>query len=84
MAQRKGLEATDFTATTNNLLHSLFTQCWITLNGTTLTPMSDLYEYRYSLDTLVTYGSDQAIWHLTSGFLYLDSEDLQPCESTTA
>jgi hypothetical protein len=32
------LDSTDFTATANNLLHSLFTQCSITLNGTTGTP----------------------------------------------
>ena len=38
-ADGKDLDATDFTATANNLLHSLFTQCLITLNGT-ITPTS--------------------------------------------
>ena len=33
----KDLDSADFTATANNLLHSLFTQCSITLNGTTIT-----------------------------------------------
>jgi hypothetical protein len=45
-ADGKGLEATDFTGATNNFLHSLFTQCSITLNGTKFTPLTDLYEYR--------------------------------------
>ena len=48
------LDSTDFTSTANNLLHSLFTQCSITLNGTTITPMSDLYQYRPYLETLLT------------------------------
>jgi hypothetical protein len=37
-ADRKDLDATDFTARTNNLLHSLFTQCSISLNGVNITP----------------------------------------------
>jgi hypothetical protein len=36
-ADGKDLESTDFTATVNNLLHSLITQCSISLNGTTIT-----------------------------------------------
>jgi hypothetical protein len=41
----KDLEGTDFTAATNNFLYSFFTQCSISLNGTTITPTSDLYQY---------------------------------------
>jgi len=44
-ADGKDLDSTDFTATANNLLHTVFPQCWITLNGTTITPKSDLYQY---------------------------------------
>jgi hypothetical protein len=36
-ADGKDLDATHFTDKANNLLHSLFTQCSITLNGTTIT-----------------------------------------------
>jgi len=37
---------TDFTAVTNNLLHSLFSQCSIALNGTLITQAEELYNYR--------------------------------------
>ena len=47
----KDLDSTDVTATANNLLHSLITQCSITLNGTTIAPLSDLYQYRSYLET---------------------------------
>jgi hypothetical protein len=78
------LDTTDFTATAKNLLHSLFTQCSITLNGTTITPTSDLYQYRSYLKTLLTYGRDVATSHLTNSFWYLDSGDLQACDPTVA
>jgi hypothetical protein len=53
-ADGKDLESTDFNATANNLLHSLLTQSSITLNGKTITPTSDLYQYRSYLETLLT------------------------------
>ena len=64
----KALEDTDYTAETNNFLHSLFSECSLTLNGTTITQTTDLYQYRSYLETLLTYGSDAAISHLTNGF----------------
>jgi hypothetical protein len=48
------LEASDHTAVTNNFLHSLFSQCTITLNGVTITPAAGLYGYRAYLETLLT------------------------------
>ena len=42
-ADGKDLDSIDFIATANNLIHSPFTQCSITLNGTTITHWSDLY-----------------------------------------
>ena len=45
-ANGKDLEATELTGATNNFLHSLFNQCSITLNGTTITPSTDLHQYR--------------------------------------
>ena len=37
------LDATNYTAVTNNFLHSLSSQCIITLNGVTITPAAELY-----------------------------------------
>ena len=46
------LDNTDFTAGTNNFLHSLFSQCSISLNGTPITNATDLYNYRAYLETV--------------------------------
>jgi len=56
-ADWQDLSTTNFTATANNLLHLLFTKCSITMNGTTITQTSDLYQYRSYLKTLLTYGN---------------------------
>jgi hypothetical protein len=79
----RDLDATDFTAGTNKLLHSLFSQCSIYLNGVNITPAADLYHYRAYLETLLTYGSDAANMHLTTAAWYLDSGDLA-CDPTSA
>jgi len=76
-ADGKDLDSTNFTVTANNLLNSLFTQCLITLNGTTITHTSDLYQYRSYLERLLTYGRDAATSHLTNSFWYPDSGDFQ-------
>ena len=39
----KDLDASNFTAGTNSFLHSLFSQCSISLNGVNITPASELY-----------------------------------------
>ena len=80
----KSLEETDYIAVTNNFLHSLFSQCSLTLNGTTITKTTELYQYRSYLETLLTYGSDAATSHLTNGFWYLETGDLQTCDPTKA
>jgi hypothetical protein len=76
------LEASDHTAVTNSFLHSLFSQCTITLNGVTITPAAGLYGYRAYLETLLTYGSDSAASLLTNAFWYLDNGDTQPNDPT--
>jgi len=48
------LTATDYTAGINNFLHSLFSQCIISLNGTQITQATELYNYRVYIDTLLT------------------------------
>jgi len=50
----KDYDATDFTAVTNNFLHSLFSECYIALNGTAITQSGELYHYRSYLKTLLT------------------------------
>jgi len=41
------LTDTDYTAGINNFLHSLFSQCSISLNGTQITQATELFEYNY-------------------------------------
>jgi hypothetical protein len=78
------LDATDFTTRTNNLLHSLFSQCSVALNGTTISPATDLCNYRFFFETILSYGSDASASLLTNAFLYLDYGDLVPCDPTAA
>ena len=40
------LDMTDTTAMTNNLLHSLFSRCTVTLNGVPVTQSHEHYNYR--------------------------------------
>ena len=82
MANGTDLDETDFTGVTNNLLHSLFSQCTIVLNGETVTPAAENNNYRAYLETILTYGVDAAVSHLTNGFWYLDDGDLLPCDPT--
>jgi len=58
------LTDTDYTAGINNFLHSLFSQCRISLNGTQITQATELYNLRAYLETLLTYGNDAADSHL--------------------
>jgi len=83
-ADGTALDNTDFTAVTNNFLHSLFSQCSIALNGKLITQAAELYNYRSFFETVLTYGSDAAASHLTNGFWYLDDGDLLPCDPTAA
>ena len=76
------LNPSDFTGVTNSLLHSLFGQCTIALNGETVTPAVDYYNNRAFFETILTYASDAAVSHLTNGFWYLDDGDLLPCDPT--
>lgn len=56
----------------NNLLHSLFSQCSIALNGKSITPSEDDYHYRAYIETLLNYGNDASLTHLSTVFWYLD------------
>ena len=62
------LPETDYTAVVNNLLHSLFSQCTIYLNGTQITQATELYPYRAYIESHSTYGNDAANSQLTMPF----------------
>ena len=53
LGEGKDLDAADFTAVTNNFLHSLYSQCSSALNGVPITQASELYQYRSNLKTLL-------------------------------
>ena len=78
-ADGKDLNAEDFTAVTNNFLHSLFSQCTIYLNGVPITQSSQHYNYRSTLETLLSYGNDAVHSHLTNAFWYPDTGDMSAC-----
>jgi len=73
---------TDYTTGINNLLHSLFSQCSISLNGTQITQDTYLYNYRAYLETLLTYGSDAAESHLKNALWYLDTGNMKGGDTT--
>jgi len=80
----RNLDNTDFTAVTNNFLHSLFSQCSIALNGVTITQATKLKNSFSFFETILTYGSDARASHLTNAFCYLDDGDLLPYDPTAA
>jgi hypothetical protein len=72
------LDTSDHTAGVNNFLHSLFSQCTITLNCVNKTESGDHYNYRAYLETLLTYGVDASLSHLTNSYWYKDVWDMLP------
>jgi len=78
------VDVSDHTSFTNNLLHSLFSQCNVVLIGTKITQSSEHYNYRSYFETLLTYGTDAAATHLTNACWYRDTGDMLLCDPTTA
>ena len=78
------VDVSDHTGVTNNLLHSLFSQCTVVLNGTTITQSSENYNYRSYLETLLIYDTDAAATHLTNAYWYRDTSVMLPCDPTSA
>jgi len=66
LSSGNNVDVSDLTGVTNNLLPSLFSQCTVVLNGTTITQSSEHYNYRSYLETLLTHGTDAAATHLTN------------------
>jgi hypothetical protein len=81
-ADGTALEASYYTAEVKNFLHSIFSQCNISLNGVNTTPSSDKYQYRTYFETLLGFGSDAADTHLTNRYWYLDNGNLRACDPT--
>ena len=59
-------------ALVNLLLHSLFSQVHVSLNGTLISNSTNTYPYRAMLKTLLSYGSDAKTLQLTSKMYYKD------------
>jgi hypothetical protein len=78
------LDNSNYTAAVNNKLHSLFEQCNVSLNNTSITPSLDNHNYHSYFETLLTYGSDAASSHLTNSYWYLDTGDVLTCDPTAA
>ena len=71
------LDETEYTAGNNNLLHSLFSQCSISLNGSQITQASEHCGFRAYLESLLTYGNDAAESHLRMAYWELDEGDFK-------
>ena len=69
------LDANDPVGPVNLLLHSLFSQVDISLNGTQVTTSTNTYPYRAMLETLLSYGGDAKKSQLTSALYYHDQAD---------
>ena len=57
----------------NNVIHSLFNQCSVSLNDTLITPSSNNYHYKAYLETLLNYGTDAKNTHLMLRGFELDT-----------
>ena len=55
----------------------------MSLNGTTITQATELYNYRSLPETLLTYGNDAATTHLTNAMWILDG-NLDACDPSAA
>ena len=75
----KDYDAKDFSSVTNNFLHSLFSQCSVSI-----TPASGHYNCRTYLETLLTYGQDAAMSHLTNSMFHLVTGDMLAADPTVA
>ena len=66
------LTADSTAAPVNQLLHSMFAQVDISLNGTLISSSTNTYAYRAILETLLSYGEDAKKSQLTCELFYKD------------
>ncbi len=57
----------------NLMLHSLFSQVDVSLNGKTITPSTNTYPYKAYISTLLSYGREAKLSQLTSALWYRDT-----------
>lgn len=60
----------------NNMLHSLFRQVNVNLNGKNINSTDGNYSYRAYLETLLNFGEDASRTHLELSGYYTDSQNL--------
>ena len=66
------LDVNNTVAPVNLMLHSMFSQVDISLNGTLISSSTNTYPYRAMLETLLSYGEDAKKSQLTSELFYKD------------
>ena len=71
-ANNENLPAESTAAPINQLLHSMFSQVDISLNGTLISSSTNTYAYRAMLETLLSYGEDAKKSQLTCELYYKD------------
>lgn len=67
----------------NNLLHSLFSQIQVTINGRNVTGNGDSYPYRCFIETILNFSKESANTHLSSAMFYLDNGNLDASDTNT-
>jgi hypothetical protein len=65
----------------NNILHSIFRQCTVYLNGKAVSQADINYYYRSDIETLLYYGNDAASTHLESSGWYMDKGNFDSIEA---
>lgn len=65
----------------NNLLHSLFRQCTVYLNGKAVSQSDINYHYRSYIETILNYGNDAASTHLESVGWIMDKGNFESLEA---
>jgi len=55
----------------------------VSLNGTTITQSTELYNYRSLLETLLTYGNDAATTHLKNAMWIMNAGNMVACDPTS-
>jgi len=72
-AQGADLAADAAVGPINLLLHSMFSQIVISLNGTLISSSTNTYAYRSIIETLLSFGEDAKKSQLTSEMFYKDT-----------
>ena len=66
------LEAEDAVAPVNNLLHSMFSQVDVSLNGTQISSSTNTYPYRAMIESQLSYGSEAKKTQLAGAMFFKD------------